>query len=194
MSIAKFLNPELLYFTSDHHFGHKNICKYSNRPFDSCQDMEERFIENWNKVVQPDGIVFHLGDMFFQNLEKCVSVIKRLNGRIIYLYGNHEVITKTSGSIFHSTQDYLRIKVLDEEVACDFYQDIVLMHYPIASWEKKHYGSWMLHGHCHGSFDNGPNSLDVGVDSVAKLLSDTRESYKPLDYYEVKNLIYLKSK
>ena len=32
-----------LHFTSDLHFGHANIIKYSSRPFDSVDDMNEAY-------------------------------------------------------------------------------------------------------------------------------------------------------
>jgi calcineurin-like phosphoesterase family protein len=44
---------------SDTHFFHENIGRYCDRP-DGWQDT---IIENWNRMIQPEEIVFHLGDL-----------------------------------------------------------------------------------------------------------------------------------
>lgn len=47
---------------------------------------------------------------------------------------------------------------------------ICLCHYPLVTWPSKHYGSLMVHGHCHGRLNEYNNEstdlrVDVGVDS-----------------------------
>jgi calcineurin-like phosphoesterase family protein len=42
---------------------------------------------------------------------------------------------------------------------------IVLCHYPMAHWDRRHYGSWHLFGHCHGRFEVMGLAYDVGVDN-----------------------------
>ncbi len=56
-----------LYFTSDTHFGHKNIIQTCNRPFASVDEMDEAMVARWNQRVGPDDTVFHLGDFCFRN-------------------------------------------------------------------------------------------------------------------------------
>ena len=79
--------------------------------------------------------------------------------------------------------ELLEIKVNDEEVANEF-QDIILCHYTMMTWNKSHRGAWQLFGHVHGMLDNSPNlspnQFDVGVDS---------HDFYPISYQEVKEQI-----
>ena len=55
-------NGSGVFFTSDTHFNHTNIIRFCSRPFKDVEHMNETLIANWNRVVGPDNIVFHLGD------------------------------------------------------------------------------------------------------------------------------------
>ena len=61
--------------------------------------MNRRLIHNWNSRVKPDDTVFHLGDFCFKNSNDSrgegVKVnashwMKKLNGKIILIQGNHD--------------------------------------------------------------------------------------------------------
>jgi len=170
-------NPEKLFFTADTHFGHTNILKYCNRPFSTRDVHDAALIKNWNQVVPPKGTVYHLGDFALCTMGRTENIREQLNGTIHLIYGNHRSTTKRLKHKFGSVQNYLEIKVMDEEM--DIEQVIVLCHYPFESWNKMHHGSWHLHGHCHGTLPSGDHQarVDVGVDSW---------DYKPVSYEQIK--------
>lgn len=79
------------FFTSDTHFGHSNIIRYCNRPYNSVEEMDEDLIKRWNAIVKKDDIVYHLGDFsFYMTKEKVSSIVRRLNGTIYLIKGNHD--------------------------------------------------------------------------------------------------------
>ncbi len=77
-----------LFFTSDTHFNHTNILQYCNRPFKTVDQMNETIITNWNNVVGPDDVIFHLGDFCLGGAEEWNKILDRLNGRIYLVLGN----------------------------------------------------------------------------------------------------------
>jgi len=142
----------VIYFTADTHFGHKNICKYCNRPFSSVEEMDESLIENWNRCVKPADTIYHLGDFVFGNAERVQHYLRRLNGNKIFVRGNHD-------SHLHKVVDARDVREIKVEQ-----QYIFLSHYAHRVWDKSHHGSWHLYGHSHGTLPMYGNSLDVGVD------------------------------
>lgn len=78
-----------VFFTSDNHFFHKNVIGYCKRPFLEVEEMNEKMILNWNTVVMPDDMVYHLGD-FSMAARPVETITKRLNGIKILINGNHD--------------------------------------------------------------------------------------------------------
>lgn len=79
-----------IYVISDTHFGHANIIKYCDRPFQTIEEMDLALINRWNKVVSGNDIVIHLGDFAFSTKEGVTAYRNQLNGRIWLLRGNHD--------------------------------------------------------------------------------------------------------
>ena len=72
------------------HYNHSNIIKFCGRPFKDAEEMNEIMINNWNKVVPTDGIVFHLGDFGWGDYQDYKKIRERLNGEIVFIKGNHD--------------------------------------------------------------------------------------------------------
>lgn len=79
------------FFTSDTHFGHTNIIRYSNRPFKDVNHMNEEIIRRWNEMVMPEDTVYHLGDVALGKIDDSLACVGRLNGtKILIEDGNHD--------------------------------------------------------------------------------------------------------
>lgn len=174
------------FFTSDLHFGHKNIVKFTERNRFTCaEEHTEWLISLWNTQVKPGDLVYHLGDFsFFKKYEDVHVVLNRLNGQKILLKGNHDSSdhlnqAKEDGLIVRWSH-YEEIKIADTKVC--------LMHFPMASWNQQGRGSWHLHGHSHGNLREEHKQgkiLDVGLDNAYDLLGD----HKFFSELQIKSLL-----
>ena len=75
-----------VWVTSDLHFYHKNIIKYSpnTRPYSDVNEMNEALQLEWNTKVHPHDTVYILGDVAFSNAQQAASILCRLNGKKIF--------------------------------------------------------------------------------------------------------------
>ena len=174
-----------VYFTSDTHFYHSNIIGFCKRPFKNVEDMNETLIENWNRVVGQDDIVFHLGDFCLGGSHEWAKILNRLNGKIYLILGNHDLknIRQGYASRFELTSMQMHIEV-DK-------QKIYLNHYPFLCYGGAYRNMWQLFGHVHTSKNNTgkdasrldmifPTQYDVGVDN---------NDFTPVSFEQVKRII-----
>lgn len=160
----------MIYFTSDTHFWHRAIITYCNRPWPDQETMNAGLIERWNSRIKATDTVYHLGDFAFCGAQKAIDIYSQLRGTKILIKGNHDS-KQVRNLPWDGIYDYYvhREHILyedDEGNIQQFHQPIVLMHFPILSWDGMAHGAWHLHGHCHGSLpDNGSFRMDVGVDT-----------------------------
>ena len=158
-----------VFFTSDLHFGHANVIKYSQRPFSSADEMDAVLVRNWNGVVRARDTVYVVGDLALKRTAQLLELLRSLQGHKHLIFGNHDKALRKEPKaleLFESVQDLKTVKIQDPD-AKDGVQRIVLCHFPMLVWDKSHYGAWHLHGHCHGTLPDDPHSLrlDVGVDA-----------------------------
>lgn len=166
-----------VFFTSDLHLDHKRVIEYSKRPFGTVEEMNEHLISNWNSVVGRGDRVYVLGDFSLGKPDRALWFGRRLMGQKFLVAGNHD-----EGSRAHyESADSPFIWVKDVAYLTVEAQKIMLCHYAMLTWRSSHHGSWMLHGHSHGSLpdDPGARRLDVGVDVPAW-------NYTPVSFEQIK--------
>lgn len=79
-----------IFLTSDTHFGHDREFLWGPRGFTSSQEHDEAVIKNWNETVSAEDIVYHLGDLMLGDNLYGIECVKRLNGHIKLIRGNHD--------------------------------------------------------------------------------------------------------
>ena len=173
------------FFTSDTHFYHENIIRFSNRPFANLDEMHTAIIERWNAKIGKGDLVYHLGDFALKcTPQQARDLRAQLNGQIILIRGNHDKIADGIKDAFAAVKDYDEISVPDDDTD-NGKRKIVLLHYALRVWNSSHHGSYHLYGHSHGSLPDDPHAraFDVGVDCWG---------FAPLSYDEVKAVMQTK--
>lgn len=165
---------EQTFFTADLHFGHRGMIDRGYRKFADIDEMDEAIVAAWNaKVPEKNARVYLLGDISFRPARDTYPLLRRLNGKLHLIRGNHDRSCENVAvqTLFESISDI-------KEVWADR-QKLMLCHYAMMTWNGMHHGSWMLHGHSHGSLpiDLGKPRMDVGIDCSS--------DYSPFSYSEV---------
>lgn len=121
------------FVTSDCHFGSWQLSLSAFRAF--SKDEEDELIANWNSVVEPNDIVIYNGDFCDCNAISFCNYVKRLNGQIILVKGNHDMLPdELYKAAFKDVVDKL---VLDD-------LDLTIQHVP-GEFSTKH----QVFGHLH---------------------------------------------
>lgn len=155
------------FLISDTHFFHGNILKFTDkngvkiRPFTTLTEMHETIVENWNKVVSPGDLVFHLGDVAWGNN---FNILRRLNGNKQLILGNHDPHVKNLINFFSK----IRLDRVFRDIG------ITLVHVPPHPSSLK--TKFCVHGHTHNNDVGDPRYINVCVEKT---------NYSPVDLDEI---------
>ena len=170
------------FFTSDQHFGHRNIIQYCARPFRDVYEMTEGLVERHNSVVRDGDEVYHVGD-FALNEKHVLRVLSRLRGKHYLVCGNHDACHPMHKRHERAARNYmlwgfagistqLRIPPFD---VCHMPYLVDPRHAASADGAAQRYAQWrpkdegrvLLHGHIHSPPWERvrERQIDVGVDA-----------------------------
>lgn len=189
------------FITSDLHFGHKDIvgeesfCK-TRAHFKTTEEMNDYLIETHNSKVTNKDTIYHLGD-FSINLKprEVYSLLCKMNGQIHFIKGNHDSqrILKYLNNNNYKLEDG-RDKFVTYEIGTRIKRDGVvyyLSHFPMIVGRKSKVLR-SLCGHIHDEVADGPNILNVGIDSP-EIPKDVKFG-EPLELETAINLVEEKHK
>lgn len=177
-----------IWYTSDSHFRHENIIKYSNRPFKHADEMDECLIERWNEVVKPEDHVWHLGDVTMMRSANqrwdLYGIIRKLNGHKRLILGNHDHFPVS-----------VYIEAGFEKIKASWVHDnLLLTHIPVHPDSLGRFGA-CVHGHTHNNCypavvkedDKGYGKHRRVVPYVNICVEQT--NYRPISLEEVKERV-----
>ncbi len=137
------------FFSSDHHFGHRNILGFKRadgsplRSFPNIEAHDETIILRHNSLVSPDDKVYLIGDVSMD--KKSLKQVTRLNGRKTLLLGNHDI---------YNAEEYLKVVQNLRAVKVFPKHGLIVSHYPIHPRQFEGGTSrWKacVHGHTHSN-------------------------------------------
>ena len=194
-----------LWYTSDTHYNHANICSATTkwadplacREFKSLEHMNAHLVGNINEVVGQDDILFHLGDWSFGGFEQIQEFRDSIVCKNVHIItGNHDhhIENNKEGiqSLFSSVNKYLNL-VVKYNIGTPLMDEarFALMHFPIASWDNMARGAIHLHGHVHLPFDKRigrGKMMDVGVDGNGLYPIEMSEVLALMDKQPIKSM------
>jgi len=127
------------YIIADTHHFHYALQEYCGRPANFTQ----KIINQWKATVQPQDIVYHLGDVTWGNFDQTIKIMDELPGTKILIKGNHDKN--------HSNNWFIKVgfaAVLEKAQI----SGVILSHVPsIMTKEEIEKGIINVHGHFHNN-------------------------------------------
>src|SRR5574344_1283894 len=125
-----------VFFTSDLHFGHENLCRGLRNM--SAQESDALIIKNWNKVITKRDVVYIVGDFVMEKPKEVEYYLKQLKGIKYLIGGNHDDR--------QCCMEFSRLGVPVMGMAK--YKGYIITHAPVVMEEVKNYAG-NIHGHMH---------------------------------------------
>lgn len=144
------------YYIADLHFFHAAMnSKMDCRGFADVGQMNEYMLQKWNGKVRKNDEVVIIGDFSWGSPEETSELLKRLNGRLYLIQGNHDKFLKNKEM---DLRRFVWVKPYEE--LQDNRRKVVLCHYPIMCYngqyrldENGNPRTYMLYGHVHDTMD-----------------------------------------
>lgn len=157
-----------IWLTSDWHFGHDKEFVWKVRGYNSIQEMNEGIIAKHNSLVEPDDIVYCLGDCVLGDINN-VNNITELNGQIKIIRGNHDTDRRVEAYKILPNVEYIGWAEMIKYQGYHFY----LSHYPTLTSNMDEGAPLKarvlnLYGHTHQNtnfYNENPLMYHVGMDS-----------------------------
>ena len=138
------------WYTADTHFGHENVIRLSGRPFRSASHMDGVLIENLWAKVQPDDVLWIVGDFAFGERAKDLDWLEGIFGQPPgaekhLVIGNHD----GEATLLLPWDGVHQLAEVHDPAA---ELPAVLCHYPMMTWHRARKGALHLFGHVHDDF------------------------------------------
>jgi calcineurin-like phosphoesterase family protein len=152
------------FFISDTHFNDSRLNLYGrDLVFKDAKEVNNHIIEVWNKTIEKNDLVYHLGDISMD--KDGLEILNQLNGEKVLIKGNYDINIENSGTAKYEINDKILskyfTKVVDELEIEIGGETVYLNHFPTNAKSDK----FNIVGHIHGLWKVQRNMINVGVDA-----------------------------
>lgn len=173
-----------IWVSSDPHFRHKNILKFTHREggerirpqFETIEEMDEYILQMHNETVKPGDKWYCLGDVMMGEKEGFAAFFAKLHGSKRLIPGNHDDIKwLAAGGFFQKIQLW---RVFREH-------GLVFTHVPVHAssllrpMENDDQEVINVHGHIHQNKSPVGPYVNLSMEAI---------DYKPVHLEEIRNL------
>lgn len=152
---AVLRTPERVWFWSDLHLWHANICRYAGRPFTDVDSMNQALLDRAVATVGAEDWLVFLGDLTFGSEDDTKAWLDLCPGRKVIILGNHDVDRskpqwKRLWRRFEAVEECTNLELAApvNTARWDQVRTLWLTHYPLwDSWVPE--STLNLHGHIH---------------------------------------------
>lgn len=217
-----------IFFSSDFHYNHKNIVRGCTnweidkngqkcRNFDTLEEHDQTLVDNINKTIKENDILYFLGDWSFNGISNIWIFRKQIKCKTIHLiFGNHDhhIVNdrvlpnciydsaKTRGLIIdgdiktQKEDDYSHYEYTTNEVrarelftSVDYYKEITIDKQKIILF---HFAQRVWNKSHHGAihlYGHSHNTIDNTYGRSMDVGVDAHPEFRPFHYDEIKQIM-----
>ena len=172
-----------IFFTGNQQFGRPSAIKQFKRPFSNVEEMNQVLIENWNKTVAVDDVVYVLGN-FAWDPSTAEETLTKLNGNIVIVPGEiDEPILELSDKQIMPNKT-----AVIEQIFTSTSDKLTVSYWPLMEWPNKSQGHYLFFGYPGNKYKTDHKKKMVNVacdfwaykpqslDSIMSLFKDIEET------------------
>lgn len=147
------------WITADWHLGEDRFEIMQRPGFRDAQDMVGELVFNHNELVEPEDLVYVVGDACNQKTPEFLEQVDRFNGVKILIRGNHDRVFTDEQLLKYFKKvipegEGMELKVGPDQLLC------WATHYPTQAKGDR----FNLVGHIHAAWKFQLNAVNIGVD------------------------------
>lgn len=172
-----------IFFTGNQQFGRPGAIKQFKRPFANVDEMNSILIENWNKIVSSEDVVYVLGN-FAWDPTTAEEMLNKLNGNIVIVPGEiDEAVIELSGRKLMPPKT-----AVIENIFTSNADELTVSYWPLMEWPNKAQGHYLFFGFPSPKYKTDHKKKMVNVtcdfwaykpqslDSIMSLFKDIEET------------------
>jgi len=170
---------------ADTHFNHKKLCESKGMHLGRPDDFERRIYRQCQQLIQPQDLVYHLGDAYLGKKSGFTECINSIPGTKILVQGNHDKNTRHwyLNHGFVAVMDYVAIKVhmIGKVSRATEETRVILSHKPIDIVHPLDIPTINIHGHFHNcAREKWEPELEALITPYHYLFSIERMKWRPM--------------